>query len=181
MVSIPPPGRLIADVDGARVQCHLCGRFYPKLGMHVRKGHGMDPDEYREQFGLNRGTALASPALSQKLSMILSEDLISLQPTVNPVTAATAEQRAQWRRKPGTRLQARQAIGEGQRRHQEVHPQPRKERPPLLPKSVAHQPGLQRIAELRQDPEWRAAWRAKQAEGFRKRARDKAQLEARHQ
>jgi predicted transcriptional regulator len=76
--SLPPPGRLVADVDGARVQCHLCGRFYAKLGYHVSQRHGMDPDEYREQFGLNRGTPLASPALSQKLSHIHREHLISM-------------------------------------------------------------------------------------------------------
>jgi hypothetical protein len=168
---LPPPGRLIADVDGARIQCHLCGRFYAKLGYHVSRGHGMDPDEYREQFGLNRGTPLASPAPSQKLSIILGEHLISMQPAVNPVTTATAEQRSQWRRKPGTRLQARQAIGDGQRRYQEEHPQPRKARPPRITKEEARERGRKRIAELRQDPEWRAEWREKQAEGFRKRAR----------
>jgi hypothetical protein len=156
--SLPPPGRLVADVDGARVQCHLCGRFYPKLGMRVRKGHGMDSDEYREQFGLNRGTALASPAISKKLSERLGEHLKAMQPAANLLTTAPAGQKAQWRTRPRTRLQARQAIGEGQRRYQEEHPQPRTERPPLLPKDVAHQPGLQRIVEVRQDPEWRAAW-----------------------
>ena len=49
---LPPPGRLIVDDDGSRVQCHTCGRWWPKVGMHVRQGHGMSPDEYRRQFGL---------------------------------------------------------------------------------------------------------------------------------
>jgi hypothetical protein len=139
--------------------------------MHVRKGHGMDLDEYREQFGLNRGTPLASPALSKKLSERLGEHLRAMQPTVNLLTSATAEQKAQWRSRPRARLQARQAIGEGQRRYQGEHRQPRKERPPRITKEEARERGRQRIAELRQDPEWRAAWRAKQAEGFRKRDR----------
>jgi predicted transcriptional regulator len=67
---LPPIGRLIADDDGAGVQCHLCGRFWAKLGTHVRYRHGMSPDEYREELGLNKSTGLISPALGDRLSAL---------------------------------------------------------------------------------------------------------------
>lgn len=63
--SLPPFGALIADDDGARVQCHVCGRFFGSLVRHVRI-HGYDAERYKEAFGLARGTSLLSPATAAK-------------------------------------------------------------------------------------------------------------------
>ena len=70
----------------------------------------MAPDEYREQFGLNRSTALASPALRRKLSARLGP-LLAMQPAENPLLA---RQGVLQRRHPNglDRLQARLSQSE---------------------------------------------------------------------
>jgi len=59
---LPPAGALLADADGARLQCHGCGRFYPGLALHARRAHGLSPDDYRARYGLARGRSLYAPA-----------------------------------------------------------------------------------------------------------------------
>ena len=59
-----PLGRLLVVDDGERVVCHLCGRALAILGAsHVRQ-HGLTAGQYREAFGLRRGTALCAPAVT---------------------------------------------------------------------------------------------------------------------
>lgn len=53
-------GRLAYDPVEDKVQCHICGKWYKKLEAHVWPKHGLLADEYREEFGLNRNTPLAS-------------------------------------------------------------------------------------------------------------------------
>lgn len=60
-------GVLAVSPDGEHVQCHICGRWYQALGKHVSMSHGITPDEYRQMFGLNRGTGLCSPALAERI------------------------------------------------------------------------------------------------------------------
>jgi len=60
-------GVLAESKDGARIQCHICGKMFKALGTHLRKSHGMTAHEYRGQFGLNRGTSLSS-AVSRELT-----------------------------------------------------------------------------------------------------------------
>lgn len=62
---LPPYGVLVVDDMGERVQCHVCGRWYAALSAHV-KGHGLDADRYREQFGLARTRSLWSPAYQER-------------------------------------------------------------------------------------------------------------------
>jgi len=64
---LPARGALRADDDGARLQCHVCGRFYPGLALHARRAHGLGPEEYRERYGLARGQSLYAPAYAEKL------------------------------------------------------------------------------------------------------------------
>ena len=64
---LPPHGALLADADGARLQCHACGRFYAGLARHARNRHGLGPDAYRERYGLARGQSLYAPAYAEKL------------------------------------------------------------------------------------------------------------------
>ena len=63
---LPPLGTLVADDDGARLQCHVCGRFYAGLALHARHSHGLTPEQYRERYGLARGQSLNAPAYQAK-------------------------------------------------------------------------------------------------------------------
>lgn len=58
---LPPLGVLLADDDGSRVQCHVCGGWYGWLVSHVWGVHHLRADAYKERYGLARGLALASP------------------------------------------------------------------------------------------------------------------------
>jgi hypothetical protein len=53
-------------MDG--VICRLCGRTFVALGVHLRHKHAVDPDDYRDEYGILRGAPLVSEALSQHLS-----------------------------------------------------------------------------------------------------------------
>jgi hypothetical protein len=46
---LPSRGELVADDDGARLQCHVCGRFFAGLALHARNSHGLTPEQYRER------------------------------------------------------------------------------------------------------------------------------------
>lgn len=52
--------------DGAKLQCHLCGELYANLGTHIRKGHKLTNDEYRDRFELSKSTRLISPEVREK-------------------------------------------------------------------------------------------------------------------
>lgn len=56
-----------------KIQCHICGRWYRGLNNHVWKTHGWTADDYREEFGLNRGQSLICEGTRQKLSEINKE------------------------------------------------------------------------------------------------------------
>ena len=47
---LPPLGVLIADDDGERIQCHVCGEFFAGLNHHIRRAHYMTVDYYRETY-----------------------------------------------------------------------------------------------------------------------------------
>lgn len=51
------------------MKCELCGRQYIALGVHLRHKHAVDPDEYREEFGILRTTPLVDEDLSAHLSI----------------------------------------------------------------------------------------------------------------
>lgn len=56
-----PLGQLEVVEDGRRVLCHLCGEPLRLLSTTHLRRHGWSPAEYREAFGLNRGTPLCAP------------------------------------------------------------------------------------------------------------------------
>lgn len=58
-------GQLVSD-NGEKVQCHICGRWFILLAPHLRWKHNLTPDEYREDFGLNRTQPLCAQSLSEK-------------------------------------------------------------------------------------------------------------------
>jgi hypothetical protein len=56
----------VEEVDGKLV-CHLCGRLYRGLNVHVLQAHGMPATEYRETFRLNVGYGLVSSPLKRRM------------------------------------------------------------------------------------------------------------------
>lgn len=52
--------------DGEKLICGLCGKHYTRLDMHIILTHGWTPDDYREEFSLNRTQPLITPQLSDK-------------------------------------------------------------------------------------------------------------------
>ena len=54
--------------DDDRVVCLICGKWWQSLGHHVRHGHGISADEYRDRFGIRRSQSLASPAVRARFA-----------------------------------------------------------------------------------------------------------------
>ena len=54
-------GTVAYDKEKKYVQCHMCGRFYQRLGNHVEATHGVAAKEYRERMGLPKTLSLTPP------------------------------------------------------------------------------------------------------------------------
>jgi hypothetical protein len=55
-------------MDDDRVACLICGKWWQSLGHHVRHGHGISADEYRDRFGIRRSQSLANPAVRARFA-----------------------------------------------------------------------------------------------------------------
>lgn len=53
-------GAIAQNKEKTHIQCHICGFFFPSVGAHANKIHGVDGKEYRETYQLSRTTSLAS-------------------------------------------------------------------------------------------------------------------------
>ncbi|KQQ40481.1 hypothetical protein ASF61_06935 [Duganella sp. Leaf126] len=51
-----------AYIAGDTIECLECGRRFEFLGAHLKRMHGIDADEYREQWGIPAMTPLAGAA-----------------------------------------------------------------------------------------------------------------------
>lgn len=58
-------GCLLMTLDGKGVQCHICGKTFGDLSMHLRGTHKMKADEYREKFQLAQSTSLISEEIRE--------------------------------------------------------------------------------------------------------------------
>jgi hypothetical protein len=64
-----PLGESAYDPDQDRVQCHLCGRWYPVIaGSHLHRVHGWTLEQYREAFRLMKGVPAVAPGVSTALA-----------------------------------------------------------------------------------------------------------------
>lgn len=63
-------GILAYDPVEDKVECHICGKWLRGLNNHVLRTHGWTVDEYREEFGLNRGQGLICQGTRQLLAEI---------------------------------------------------------------------------------------------------------------
>lgn len=50
------------------VACLICGKGWRSLGHHVRQGHGISADEYRDRFGIRRSQSLTSPMVRARFA-----------------------------------------------------------------------------------------------------------------
>ena len=50
------------------MKCEICGRDYVALGVHIKVKHKVEPDDYRDEFGILRTTPLVDADLSEHLS-----------------------------------------------------------------------------------------------------------------
>ncbi len=63
-------GTLLYDDIEDKIQCHVCGELFTQLThFHLRK-HELTTPEYKEKFGLNKMTALMTPTLSERKSLL---------------------------------------------------------------------------------------------------------------
>ncbi len=61
-------GEIAYDPDEDRVQCHLCGEWFRKIGgTHLRVRHSWTLAEYRDAFRLPAGLPSCTPTISQTL------------------------------------------------------------------------------------------------------------------
>lgn len=60
-------GALLGTVDGKGVQCHICGKIFNSLALHVFNTHKIKAKEYRARFQLARTTALISEDFRMRL------------------------------------------------------------------------------------------------------------------
>ncbi len=59
-------GALSMSQDREMIQCHICGKMFVGLSMHIN-AHKITADEYREKFGLARQTALISEKTREQM------------------------------------------------------------------------------------------------------------------
>ena len=61
------------------MKCEICHCEYIALGVHLRHKHQIDPDEYREEYGLMKTTPLVDPELSAQLTKGAKARLLDLE------------------------------------------------------------------------------------------------------
>lgn len=170
---------VLAD-DGELAQCHICGEYFGNLGGHVSQVHGVTPEDYKAYFGLNATTGLLGPALKQIRRQ--QADARKTTEAYARFMAAGAKARAEAppekRSTRGRRLRLQQrldpAVQAARRASLERANEVLRQRKAAGlhkpagwgnrdPKEVSAR-GHQRLAELRQDPEWRAGFARKVSE-----------------
>lgn len=80
-------GALLGTIDGTKVQCHICGKLFEGLNMHVTQSHKMTTHDYREKFQLAKKTALISESRRYKLK----------ENTIKWLKSLTLEEKEEWR------------------------------------------------------------------------------------
>lgn len=161
--------------DGVRVECHCCGQWFHHLGAHVRAAHGLTPDEYREEMGLNRGTGLTGPAYRAKLARMAARNFAASWPTAgNRARAITPEQRhaggsGAWRAEakhdPHNQAVQRAASQRGAETTRAAIAAGTWQPPTGRDPEAALVVGRAHLRELHADREWQARFRQRVSEG----------------
>lgn len=58
-------GVVMYDDQDDKLQCHICGKLFSSLGVHVFRTHKMLSDDYKMEFGLTLRTPLCSVSISR--------------------------------------------------------------------------------------------------------------------
>lgn len=171
---------ILAD-DGERVECHCCGRWFHHLGRHVVAAHGLTTDEYREAFGLNRGTGLAGVRYRAKQRVNAARQLHHTWATAaERVRAITPEQRringsrtwrAEAKKDPHNQAVQRELSRRGAEKTRAAIAAGTWQRPVGRNPQASGTRGSARFRELLADPAWKAAWAQKVSAGRGGRAR----------
>lgn len=76
--------------SGDKVVCLLCGHEFGSLGQHIRKLHELDPDQYREKYGIPWTYGLTSQRSSAKYSNAVTARMEAGWDPSNPNIAGMA-------------------------------------------------------------------------------------------
>lgn len=109
-------GVLSYDEVEDKVQCHICGEWFRGLNAHIRQTHHWTLDEYREEFGLNRGQSLICEGTRKRLSDLNKQlgnwkHLVSQTMTKDELSAFFRSVAL----KPGYRLRQQTNLGKSER------------------------------------------------------------------
>lgn len=102
--------------DGARVECHCCGKWFRTLARHIWHAHDLTTHEYRALFGLGKRRGLCSAAVSAAQAEVqrkrMPEVMAKLAIARDALAARTPEQIYADRHQP-LRLETRKAVSQG--------------------------------------------------------------------
>ena len=119
-----------SSVKPDALTCLECGRTLKTLRKHIRD-HGLEPDSYRERFGLAASYPMVAPAYAAQRSAHGEAIWVRTQPRRRQINTAI---RAGIRPRTGTCTRARQIPSLGSDQFQAtypIYPSSRRERPPL--------------------------------------------------
>lgn len=71
-------GVIALSKDRDLMQCHICGKLYANVSLHIR-GHKISTDDYKEQYQLAKGTSLIGEATRQKYQQLAMKRLSNLE------------------------------------------------------------------------------------------------------
>lgn len=162
---LPPIGAVLFDDDGSRIQCHVCGAFMVRLPSHIRRLHGLNADQYKEQFGLARTTPLWSPQASAAMRIKNSDHLNRIRPPsseIPPLPKEKPPRRLEVRIAHKQRLLARNELTREEREARKKPKAPAKPPSQLIEEFKARSPKMREaLAFKMQDPDARARKSAK--------------------
>jgi hypothetical protein len=66
-------GLLVEDSTSGKLQCHICGRWFEQMSIHLKNIHSLNCKEYKIKFGLLQSTALKSKKMRLAQSKIMQK------------------------------------------------------------------------------------------------------------
>jgi len=79
--------------ENGKAKCHLCGRWFLNVGLHIARGHKIDCAKYREMFGLSRHYPLCGEEFSSRQRKNHSERLKQYIPLGRAALMAQSKER----------------------------------------------------------------------------------------
>ena len=71
---LPPKGELCTDKN-EKLICHICGKSFNNLSLHIVQKHNMSIDSYKEEFELKKSCKLTSKKLNKYFKEREREDI----------------------------------------------------------------------------------------------------------